>query len=152
MPEIQPPQTSAVNGNNYTSMARKLMLAALVIHLLSLWLPYRDSQREGDTYYAAKWHVAGIQGVSKELTGFEEKPKAVYVIIGLLVLFGTDFYEESLWRRFVYWGSFVLLFIFAFGGAPLRTSGGKLAMLCLAMVLIAAYLNEKGLRKGNASP
>ncbi len=132
------------------ALARGLMLAALVIHLLSLFLPYRDSEKEGSPVYLEKWHVVGIQGYSKELTGFQEKPYAVYVIVSLLVLFGTDLYEEPIWKRFVYWISFALLAYYAFGGAPLRTSGGKLSMICLGMVLIAAYLNEKSFKRVKA--
>jgi uncharacterized membrane protein YoaK (UPF0700 family) len=151
MNENKTSSTAKVNGSNALSIARKLMLVALVVHLGSLFLPYRDSEKEGDVYYMEKWHVVGLQGVSAEKTGFEEKPNAVYVIIGLLVLFGSDLYEEQVWRRYVYWISFVLLVVFAFGGAPFRTSGGKIAMICLATVLIAAYLNEKGLKQNNIS-
>jgi uncharacterized membrane protein YoaK (UPF0700 family) len=151
MPETELSPNPATKGSGNTSLARKLMLAALVIHLFSLFLPYRDSQNEGSPVYLEKWHVIGIQGVSKELTGFEEKPYAIYVIIGLLVMFGSDLYEEPIWRRYIYWISFVLLICFAFGGAPFRTSGGKLAMFCLAIVLIAAYLDRKEIKRRNVS-
>lgn len=60
MPEIQTSQTSAVKDSSNASMARKLMLAALIIHLLSLFLPYRHSQNEGSPYFVEKWHVVGI--------------------------------------------------------------------------------------------
>lgn len=149
MSEIQTSPTH--KSSNKTSNARKLMLAALLIHLFSLFLPYRDSQADGNPIYLEKWHVIGIQGVTQEKTGFQEMPYAVYVIIGLLILFGTDLYEEQLWKRFVYWISFVLLVWFAFGGAPLRTSGGKVSMFCLAIVLISAYLNEKEFKRKNSS-
>lgn len=151
MPEIETSRTPAVKGSNNASIARKLMLAALLIHLFSLFLPYRDSQNDGSPVYLEKWHVVAIQGVTQVQTGFQEKPYAVYVIIGLLVLFGTDLYKKPLWKRFVFWISFVLLILFAFGGAPLRTSGGKLSMFCLAIVLIAAYLNEKELKRKDVS-
>lgn len=132
-------------------MAQKLMIVSLLLHFFSLYLPYRDSQEEGSLVYLEKWHVVPIQGITKMKTGFEEKPYAVYVIISLLILFGTDLYTEHLWRRYVYWIAFALLVCFAFGGAPLRTSGGKLAMVCLAMVLIAAYLNHKDLKQSRVS-
>ncbi len=146
MSEIQNYQTTVVKSSNNTSMPRKLIISALLIHLFSLFLPYRDSP-----YYSGI-DIGGIimQGNDGK-TGFEEKPYAVYVIIGLLVLFLTNLYKEPLWNRFVYWISFVLLIWFAFGGAPFRTSGGKLAMFCLALVLLAAYLNERELKKKNDS-
>ena len=152
MPEIQNSPAPPVKASNNASMARKLMLVALVVYLLSLFLPYRDSQNEGSPVYLGKSDVIGVQGVTRGQTGFQELPYAPYVIIGLLVLFGTDLYEERVWKRFVYWISFGLLIWFAFGGAPLRTSGGKLSMFCLGVVLIAAYLNEKELKRKAVPP
>ncbi len=136
------------------SLARKMIIAALVLHFFSLFFAYVDANSDGVQVkvYLEKWHVEPVRGGNPEQTGFQILPYAKYVVIGLLILFASDFNEEKLWRRFGYWIAFGLLLKFAYGGAPFRTLGGKMASVSMLVVLIAAYINYKDLKRQKRSP
>jgi hypothetical protein len=126
------------------STARKLVLLALLIHFISMYLPYQDSEK---TISPFGFNGVDIYGTIPERTGIQVKPYGIYVISALFIVFATSIAEEQLWRRYGYWVSFVLLLLFATGGAILRTSGGNLSLVSLGLVIVAAYLNGKDLRR-----
>jgi O-antigen ligase len=123
------------------------MFIALVIHFISLYLPYQDSER---TIAPVRINGVDMYGTIPERSGLEVKPYAVYVICGLFFVVATDIAEETFWRRYGYWISLVLLIVFATGGTIIRTSGGTLSLVSIALVIVAAYLNKKELRKEEA--
>lgn len=126
------------------SKPRKLMLAALGVHLLSLFMTYQDESASGDV--PILWNTGKIvhfQNTTPEQTGFQLKPYAIFVIAGLFAAFAKKFYENPIWRRYGYWISLVLLLVFAFGGAPFRTAGGWLSIISLGLVIYAAFANGK---------
>ena len=138
--------TPVATTSSPMSLARKIILAALLIHFVSLFLPYQDQGEQGG--HTIAWNV-GLpnQGMVyatttvPEQTGFELKPYAAYLIIGLLIVFGTSLHQKPFWRRYGYGLSFALLLVFAFGGAIIRTSGGKLSLVSLGLVSLAALIN-----------
>lgn len=143
--------------NNVTKMskARILMIAALAIYFLSLFLPYQDEGTSGDQ--PILWNtgvIVHLQNTVPEQTGFQLFHYAGFVVGGLFLLFITAFYKNAFWQRYGYWISLVLVLFFAFGGAVIRTSGGKLSLLCVALIILAAYLNAKDrkLQKDVVSP
>jgi hypothetical protein len=107
-------------------------------------LPYQDSER---TITPVRINGVDMYGTIPERSGLEVKPYATYVIIGLFLVFTTDIAEENFWRRYGYWISLVVLIVFGIGGAIVRTSGGNLSLVSIALVIVAAYLNKKELKK-----
>lgn len=82
---------SVANASGAMSTARKLMLAALAVHFVSLFLPYQDTDASGDV--PILWNtgqIVHLQNITPEQTGFQLKPFAVFIIVGLLIMFGTS--------------------------------------------------------------
>lgn len=126
-------------------MARRIVIAALVLHLCSLFLPYQTEGRggrivDGRFEYAV---TSGYEGPMQ--TGLELKPYAPYVLVGLLLLF-LGSYSHPLWDRWGYVVTVVLVVIFAMGGTPLRASGGKLSMVSLGLLCLAAVIHWRQTR------
>jgi hypothetical protein len=96
-------------------------------------------------------HYTGITlGIGKDAgTGFRVKPLAVVVIAGLAAVWASSFAwatrvrESSFWRRHGYLATLGLLVVFAYGGAVVRTTGGRMATLSLLLVAYAAYKHRQ---------
>ncbi|MEO7310665.1 MAG: hypothetical protein ABIX01_09715 [Chitinophagaceae bacterium] len=134
------------------STARSLMIGALATDFWSLFLPYVDNHSDGDI--PILWNTGNIvhfQNEVAEKTGFQLLPYAGYVVAGLIILFISNYSIKPFWQRYGYWISLILLLVFAFGGAVIRTTGGILSLFCMALVIIAIYLNSRDRRQQKAT-
>jgi hypothetical protein len=139
-----PTITPAVTPTIPMSKARKVMLAALILGFLSLFGHYGGTS---GTYLSP-----AVPGTTKTATfynvdtpgvvGYKYYPKAPYVIVGLLVVFGTAMHTLPFWRRYGYWLAFALFFWAVFIGlAP--GSGLGIWPIPWLMIGAAAYINGK---------
>lgn len=138
--------TAPADAKTRSPLARKIIIAALVIHFVALFLPFTEEATVAD--HPIAWNVglpnAGIvtpSHTTPELRGFQLHHWAIFIIIGLLIVFLTNIHRSPFWQRWGYWLSFVLLLIFAFGPSIITTSGGKFSLLSMGLVFLAAVIN-----------
>lgn len=146
----QPATTPA--ASNGTLLARKIIIAALVIHFFSLFFLYQDDTSWGQLLIGPDFSTEGIYHFGPPpQRGFRRKPFAVFIIIGLLIVYGSSLYRKPFWDRHGYWITLVLIFFGAMGGAIVRTNGGRLSLISFILLCIAAYIHRKARRQQPAT-
>jgi hypothetical protein len=135
------------------SLAKKIVLVALTIHLISLLFQYQDVATTGGPI-PMTWADGSTQyyyNSTKEKTGIELRPFAGIVIIGLMGIFLTRLSKHPFWVKYGYWATLVILILTAFGGAIIRTTGGKMSLVSLGLVILAAIVNGRELKQAKAT-
>lgn len=128
------------------STARKMVLAALLLHFCSLFFTYQDDDVK-DTH-TIMWNTGRFVQVGTEVpvqTGMQLKPLAPAVLVILFVLFLSKMAVDPFWKKYGYWITLALVIAFATGGAVIRTTGGNISLVSVGLLLIAALMNRKDL-------
>jgi hypothetical protein len=115
-----------------------LLILSLVIHLISLPLPYRNQE---DDIPRHEFGLVSIHGQIPKATGLALCPYAWIVLIACLVAVASVVATKPWFRWIGPPAILVAQFAFGIGGAPLRSSGGKLAFLSLGLTLLAILGN-----------
>jgi hypothetical protein len=139
-------KASAVSTFNSFSKARKLVLAALLLHLISLFFTYQDSDVKNTQ--TIMWNTGDFVKLGTEepvQTGMQLKPFGAAVIIILIIFFLSKMAEDPFWRKYGYWITLALVIFFAMGGAVIRTTGGNISLISVGLLFVAAFNNRNNL-------
>ena len=136
-----PAPLSLTVGAN-ASRARNLMLCALALSFLSLFQKYTVSV-----------YPLSIPGTFVNITvpipqtesGFGIKPFAVFVLLGLLAVFGSGLREAPFWKRWGCWIALALLICFA-------SLESFLFLGALALTGFAIYFNGRAQKEVVPAP
>jgi hypothetical protein len=138
---------------NGRSVARAIILVALVIHFGSLYLLYQDNESHGTLSIDAHYNTTGhyYDGAS-EATGFKLKPYAPLVLIALFIIYATNLYRHPFWDRWGYLLTLGLVLFGAMGGALVRTPGGKLSLFTFGLLCLATFIHRQARTQPAAGP
>jgi len=128
------------------STARKIVLAALLLHFCSLFFTYQDDDVKSP--HTIMWNTGRFVQVDTEVpaqTGMQLKPLAPAVLVILFVFFLSKLALDPFWKKYGYWITLVLVIVFATGGAVIRTTGGNISLISVGLLLVAALINRKEL-------
>lgn len=129
-----------VASKGFSFTPRNLMLCALALSFLALFGKYQW----GVYNFTAVGPFVDISvPIPQTATGFQLKPHAAFIIVGLAFVFGTSLREHPFLRRWGYWLA-VLLLAFA-------TCNGFLSFGAFVLACVAAYLHAKELKKQTAA-
>lgn len=113
---------------------RVLLMVSLVLHLISLPFPYQEQEND---LLRMRFGVVDVYGQNPKATGMALCPKAWMVLLSCLVVVGNDIATARWFRWLGPPAILVAQVAFGIAGAPLRSSGGKLAFLSLGLTLLA---------------
>ena len=125
---------------------QRIMMGALAVYFVSLFLPYLDHDlyafgagyRRGVT-----WTVVTGKGTTSGWEVIEHAWLGLCILVGV---FATDLCQHRMWRSWVFWAAVPALLYMSSPSAPLRASGGALALLAVAIVVWAAVANWRATR------
>ena len=131
---------------NTNSSARKTLLWGLALGLISLFISMQTGTFNTPVLMTGM-QGRPVYGVGTPLiqTGMQAKPEALYVILGLLVVFGTVLHQAPFWSKWGYWLAVALFVCFTPWHYHLIPGAA------LALTVLAAIQNGK-VQKGASPP
>lgn len=124
------------------SLARKLMLAAIVLMAVSQFLPYSTAYRDA-IMSGTSMPFAVNEGVDG--TGWEVHGHALPMLLLLLGYFLSPLADDKGFGRFGWWVSVVALFITMMPGSP--TPGVWVGLAAVGLAIVAAILNGRDVKR-----
>lgn len=126
---------------------RKMILAAILTQVLTLFMKVRDVDSYGVLSISADWSTHGTYWIGDSATtGWEVRPLAPLVLGYLFLMFASKKYHGAFWHKHGYKVAAALMLFFTTGGAPLRVFGGTVSCAAQIAAFVAAWQHSKSLK------